>query len=163
MALRPETVARLQGILDGVIKVDRTPLAPADFSKLSQGTRDRLTAILDAKTPEPQEAVVPQEPEVREPDARELRDADAIIAAMAKAGHGDYSAFRREIALDIYTTGHYEGNGEAVFEPGLHDSKSKLVSFTVYQEDYYDQGMSEDEQPAWENMIAEVPNGYLYL
>jgi hypothetical protein len=99
-----------------------------------------------------------------EPDASELREADEIIATLAKAGHGDYSAFRREIALDIYSNGHYAGNDTANFIPSDYDAASTLSSFYVIQEDHYDQHMDDDpDKPEWDDMVAYVSNGYLWM
>ena len=166
MALRPETIARLQGILDGTIKVDTTPRPPADLSSLRPETRSRIAALLSApqpvtSAPHPIVEETPMAPE-EEPLEESLRNADEIIETLAKAGHGDYSGLRREIALDIYDNGHFNGNWDSHFNP--EDYGSDLTGFRVIQEDEYDQHMDEDEdKPSWESMVADVPNGYLWM
>lgn len=168
MALNPETIARIQGILDGTIKVDTTPRPPADVSKLSDESRNHILALLDEPMPATPVAqpIIDEDEAIHmdEPDAQELSGADEIIKALADGGHGDYSAFRREIALNIYTNGHYSGNDTAHFVPQEHDENSTLDSFYVIQEDHYDQHMDDDpEKPEWDNMVAEVMNGYLWM
>lgn len=94
----------------------------------------------------------------------ELRYADDIIKTLADAGHGDYSAFREQIALDIYGNGHFSGNWDANFNPDENDAESTLTGFRVIQEDEYDQHMDEDpDKPTWDDMVADVPNGYLWM
>lgn len=168
MALKPETIARIQGILDGTIKVDTTPRPPADPSRLSEESRNRILALLD----EPLPAMPVAQPMVDEdetihmdePDAQELSGADEIIKRLAECGHGDYSAFRREIALDIYSNGHYSGNDIAHFIVFNYDQNSTLSDFYVIQEDHYDQHMDDDpDKPEWDDMVAQVMNGYLWI
>jgi hypothetical protein len=167
MALKPETIARLQGILDGTIKVDTTPRPPADLSKLSDASRSRILALLDEPLPATPVAPMVYEDEESivqdEPDTQELSGADEIIEVLKEKGHGDYTAFRREIALDIYANGHYAGNDTAHFNPDKYDETSTLPGFYVIQEDHYDQHMDEDEdKPSWDSMVAMVQNGYLW-
>lgn len=143
MALKPETIARIQGILDGTIKVDPQPVKPP----VPLVGYDEEEAI-----------------HMNEPDVQELSGADEIIKALADGGHGDYSAFRREIALDIYSNGHYAGNDTAHFVVGDYDENSTLSDFYVIQEDHYDQHMDDDEdKPEWDDMVAQVMNGYLWI
>lgn len=164
--LSPGTIARLQGILDGTIKVDTTPRPPADLSTLKPETRNRIAELLSAPqvvTPTPipyiEEDIVQEEP-----DQQELNYADQLISMLEERGYGDYSAFRREIALDIYANGHFAGNDTASFDPEEHDESSTLPGFYVIQEDHYDQHMDEDpDKPTWESMVADVPNGYLWM
>lgn len=168
MALKPETIARIQGILDGMIKVDTTPRPPADVSKLSDESRNRILALLDEPMPATPvvQPIIDEDEAIHmdEPDAQELSGADEIIKILAKNGHGDYSAFRKEIALDIYTNGHYAGHDTAYFVPQEYDGKSTLDGFYVIQEDHYDQHMDNDpEKPSWDSMEAEVMNGYLWM
>lgn len=166
MALKPETIARMQGILDGTIKVDTTPRPPADLSTLRPETRARIAELLSAPqvvTPTPipyiEEDIVQEEP-----DQQELNYADQLISMLEERGYGDYSAFRREIALDIYANGHFAGNDTASFDPEEHDETSTLQGFYVIQEDHYDQHMDEDpDKPTWEDMVCDVPNGYLWM
>ena len=166
MSLRPETIARLQGILDGTIKVIPTT-APVDLSTLKPETRNRIAELLN--TPQPVTPPVPTsyvEEEIvqEEPDAEELRNADDVIETLTREGHGDYSAFRREIALDIYSNGHYAGNDTAQFVVSDYDEASTLSDFYVIQEDHYDQHMDEDpDKPSWDSMVGSVANGYLWM
>jgi len=165
MALKPETIARIQGILDGTIKVEPAP--PPDLSKLSEGTRARIQEILD-RPREPAAAPLTsiEETDVtdEQPDAGSLRDADSLMEMLDDRGYGDYRAFRNEIALDIYDKGHYSGHDTAHFNPEEYDETSTLQGFYVIQEDHYDQHMDDDpDKPSWESMVAEVPNGYLWM
>jgi len=174
MALKPETIARIQGILDGTIKVEPAP--PFDPKTISPETRAAVQAIWDeaiAREPIP-EPPVPligfdeseEDNMPAQPDEQELRGADSIIEAMAAANHGDYSAFRTQIALDIYTNGHFNGNWDVTFFPQDHDEASTLAGFRVIQEDEYDQAMDDgnaEDAPDHDDMIAEVNNGYLFL
>lgn len=179
MGLKPETIARMQGILDGTIKIDPRPVKPFDPSELSEETRKRLAAQLAgmfddvraevaaqsaAQPPIPLIGFDGEEPTMQEePDTQELSGADEIIEVLKEKGHGDYTAFRREIALDIYANGHYAGNDTAYFNPDEYDAASSLPGFYVIQEDHYDQHMDEDEdKPTWDNMVAMVQNGYLW-
>lgn len=169
MALKPETVARIQGILDGTIKVEPVP---AELKKMSDEARAELAKIWDEAfeglhipVPTPQPTYEDEDTlHMDEPDADELRSADEVIKTLADAGHGDYSAFRREIALDIYANGHYAGNDTAHFVVSDYDENSTLQDFYVIQEDHYDQHMDEDpDKPSWDDMVADVPNGYLWM
>lgn len=168
MALKPETIARIQGILDGTIKVDPQPVKPFDPSELSEETRKRLADQLGnmfnevraevAARPVEETLMAPEE----EPLEESLRNADEIIKLLADNDQGDYSAFRREIALDIYDNGHFNGNWDSHFNPD--DYGSDLTGFRVIQEDEYDQHMDEDEdKPEVETMLGDVPNGYLWM
>lgn len=171
MALKPETVARIQGILDGLIKVPPRE-TPADSSQLTPEMRESIVRgffeeyskiVADDFTP----IDTPEEEDtlhMDEPDAQELSGADEIIEELAKAGHGDYSAFRRDIALEIYSNGHFAGNDTASFNPADFDPASKLPGFYVIQEDHYDQHMDHDEdKPEWDDMVAQVMNGYMWM
>lgn len=172
MALKPETIARIQGLLDGTIKPE--PIPPFDPKTISAETRAAVQAIWDeaiAREPIP-EPPVPligfddnsEEDNVAQPDAQDLAGADSIIKAMSDANHGDYSAFREQIAVEVYTTGHYNGNWDVSFFPQDHDESSVLAGFRVIQEDEFDQHMDDDEDaPDHDDMIAEVNNGYLFL
>jgi hypothetical protein len=176
MALKPETIARLQGILDGTIKIDTTPRPPADLSTLSAETRARIKVQLGGLFEEvkAEVAATTQSPipligfneehsmQIQEPNEESLRNADEIIELMAQLGHGDYGAFRKEIALDIYDNGHFSGNWDAFFNPDEYGSS--LPGFRVIQEDEYDQHMDEDEdKPDHDSMVGDVPNGYLWM
>lgn len=165
MALSPATLARIQGIMDGTIKVEPAP--PADLSTLSAGTRARIQELLNRPQPVTPVAPTPiyEEDTVQEePDQQELNYADRLISMLEERGYGDYSAFRREIALDIYANGHFAGNDTASFDPEEHDETSTLQGFYVIQEDHYDQHMDEDpDKPTWESMVCDVPNGYLWM
>ena len=168
MTLRPETIARIQGIPDGTLKAIPTPHQPADLSTLKPETRARIVELLNAPlpaTPAPQPTYEDEDTlHMDEPDADELRSADEVIKTLADAGHGDYSAFRREIALDIYANGHYAGNDTASFVVSDYDENSTLQDFYVIQEDHYDQHMDEDpDKPSWDDMVSDVPNGYLWM
>lgn len=176
--LSPGTIARLQGILDGTIKIDPMPVKPFDPAELKPETRARLAAQLSGmfddlraeaaiKTAtQPPVPLIGFDEEANmqdEPDAQELSGADEIIAKLIEAGHGDYTAFRREIALDIYANGHYAGNDTAYFNPDEYDVTSTLPGFYVIQEDHYDQHMDDDEdKPSWDSMVGMVQNGYLW-
>lgn len=176
MALSPESLARAQGILDGTIKPAQSK--PIDPSEVSPEVKAELAKIWDEafaivqaeqinQPPIPQPVYVYEDEDSmhqEEPDAEELRNADEVIETLAKAGHGDYSAFRREIALDIYANGHYAGNDTVSFIVSDYDADSTLQDFTVIQEDHYDQHMDEDpDKPSWDDMVAEVSNGYLWM
>lgn len=98
------------------------------------------------------------------PSEEGLRNADEIIEILNTTGNGDYSAFRNQIALDIYDNGHWNGNWDVCFDPSAYDEDSTLYGFRVIQEDEYDQHMDEDpDKPEWDDMIADVPNGYLWM
>jgi len=163
--LKPETIARLQGILDGTIKVIPAPTTPADLSTLKPETRNRIAELLNTPqpvTPITQPIIQETAMWIEEPNDESLRNADEIIKTLAETGHGDYSALRKEIALDIYDNGHFNGNWDSHFNPDEYDSD--LTGFRVIQEDEYDQHMDEDEdKPSWESMVADVPNGYLWM
>jgi hypothetical protein len=166
VGLKPETIARMQGILDGTIKVEPAP--PADLSKLSAGTRARIQELLNKPMAVTAVAPLPtiEEPdmEIQEPDAASLRNADQLIAMLDERGYGDYTGFRTQIALDIYDNGHYSGHDTAHFDPQEHDETSTLQGFYVIQEDHYDQHMDEDpDRPEWTDMVCDVPNGYLWM
>lgn len=137
MALKPETIARIQELLD----------------------------MSRPATPAPQPIIDEDESmHMDEPDAQELAGADEIIKLLADRGFGDYSAFRKEIALDIYANGHYAGNDTAHFNPDEYDANSTLTGFYVIQEDHYDQHMDDDEdKPEWDDMVSMVQNGYLWM
>lgn len=137
MALKPETIARIQELLD----------------------------MSRPATSVPQPIIEEDESmHMDEPDAQELSGADEIIKLLADRGFGDYSAFRKEIALDIYANGHYAGNDTAHFNPDEYDANSTLTGFYVIQEDHYDQHMDDDEdKPEWDDMVSMVQNGYLWM
>lgn len=136
MALKPETIARIQELLD----MSR-PATPA---------------------PQPIIEETPMAPE-EEPLEESLRNADEIIKLLADNDQGDYSTFRREIALDIYDNGHFNGNWDVSFNPDEYGNND-LTGFRVIQEDEYDQHMDEDEdKPEIETMVGDVPNGYLWM
>lgn len=98
-----------------------------------------------------------------EPSEESLRSADEIIKTLADEDQGDYSAFRKEIALDIYDNGHFNGDWDANFNPEDYGN-NELTGFRVIQEDEYDQHMDDDEDaPLFEEMVASVPNGYLWM
>lgn len=91
------------------------------------------------------------------------RAADRVIAALTQDGKGDYSQHRDNIALDVYENGLWEGNWDSSFDPADYDEASTLPAIRVIQEDEYDQSMSDDDKPDWDDMIAQVDSGYLFL
>jgi len=134
----------------------------ADISKLKPETRADLLAMLDEVFAEtiaedhlPINTIVENNvdefDENRERDAGALRDADTIIKALAEQGHGDYSAYRNQIA-DLWDGeyGLWYGNDECTTD--LEDDN--LRDLRLIQEDHYDQHMDEDEKPAWGDMIC---------
>lgn len=134
--LKPETIARIQELLD-----------------LSR-------PATQAPTPRPvfEEQVLV---DIEEASEETLRYADEIIKYLADEGHGDYSGLRNEIALDIYDNGHFSGNWDAYFNPEDYDSD--LPGFRVIQEDEYDQHMDDDEDRPDADDAITVPNGYLWV
>jgi hypothetical protein len=92
-------------------------------------------------------------------DALALDRADEVIAALARQGHGDYSAHREAIAeLWDGDYGLWQGNDEAYTDLG----DPVLRDLRVVQEDHYDQHMDEDEKPEWSKMICSAGD-YIWL
>lgn len=91
-----------------------------------------------------------------------LECADEIIQLLKENAAGDFSAFREQIAIDIYDKGLWSGHWDSSFNPDEYLDNCDLVGFRVIQEDEYDQSMSDDEKPDWDDMMGEVPHGYLW-
>ena len=92
------------------------------------------------------------------PDA--LLAADRIVSVLMSQHHGDYSAYRDEIAQVLYEDGLWSGNWDASREP---PSPGTLPPLRLIEENEYDQSMPDDEKPAWATMIGQVRGGYLFF
>lgn len=126
------------------------------IAKLSAATRADILASLNSilTDPAPSTTFYPNQEDIvtepRERDAGALRDADDIIAKLAAAGHGDYSAHRDAIA-DLWDGEYGLWNGNDDCSTDLEDLN--LRDLLLIQEDHYDQHMDEDDRPEWNSMI----------
>lgn len=155
--LTPEQKAELNAIWDEAAAQPIPGYEPAKLSNLSEATRQHIIDVLNAPYPEPAAYVAPvaeadEFDDNRERDAGALRDADAIIKALAEQGHGDYSKYRNQIA-DLWDGeyGLWYGNDDCTTE--LNDPE--LKDLWLIQEDHYDQHMTRAEgKPKWDDMIC---------
>lgn len=136
-----------------------------DTSGLSAETRKRIANMLgdlldEVKAEDNKPIVVNYEPVERERDPSALAHADEAIKDLAELGHGDYSAYREEIA-DLWDGdyGLWNGNDDCTTEIG----DPNLKELWLIQEDHYDQHMTKaDGKPKWDDMICSVGD-YLFF
>ena len=126
------------------------------ISKLSPQSRQQIIDALSGpfETPQPVENI--HASTRREVSGDALIAADEIIGEMQKRGQ-DYSAYREQIAEELYDSGVWNGNWDSTAYFG------DMEPLRLIQEDEYDQSMDEDEKPDWDDMIAQVQGGYLFF
>lgn len=126
------------------------------ISKLSPQSRQQILDALSAPHEENRPVESAYVPAKREVSSDALKAADEIIGVMQKRGQ-DYSAYRDLIAKELYDDGVWNGNWDSTSHFG------DMQPLRLIQEDEYDQSMSDDEKPEWDDMIAQVQGGYLFF
>ncbi len=84
-------------------------------------------------------------------------EAQSVIKAMEKLHPGVYTDKEQEIQDQLYDDGIYEGNWDS-----STDFEDGTPNLRLIQEDEFDQHRT-DDMPEWDDIVAEVSGGYLFL
>lgn len=90
-------------------------------------------------------------------DEMSISCADEVVTMMAKRNI-DLSAFRDEIAQELFEDGLLQGNWDSVIVVGDYEIR-------CINEDEYEQHMDEDdsETPAWDDMVGSTSLGHIWV
>jgi hypothetical protein len=87
--------------------------------------------------------------------------ADQIIRALKESSGIDYSFGREQIA-DTINEDIWNGNWDATVEFLPEHGNPAMRDLRIIEENEYDQSMSDDEKPDWDDMICECGAGYVF-
>ncbi len=139
------------------INLGISKLSPADRQRIIDALSEPFTAGRDITEQTREERYSGIHAIMKDEVSRDaIMAADEIIDEMRKHGL-DYSVYRVQIAKELYDDGVWNGNWDSVAHFG------DMQPLRLIQEDEYDQSMSDDEKPEWDDIIAQVQGGYLFL